>query len=82
MRLVPIQLEGTPHFSLSAYQLFFLSRAGMLYSLFPHVLQIYKIYRIILQVYLQLFASTHILHHGGLFTGIYDTMVALGRLMG
>ena len=81
-RLVPIQPKGTPHFSLSTYQLFFLSSAGMLYNLFPHVLPIYKIYRISLQGYLQIFANTHILHHGGLLTRIYDTMVALGHLMG
>ena len=82
MSLVLIQSEGTPHFSLSMYHLFFLSRAGMLYSLFHRVLPIYKIYKISLQGYLQHFANTHIPHFDDLLTGIYDTRVALAHLVG
>ena len=82
MRLAPIQPEGTPHFSLSMYQLFSLSRADMLYSLFHHVLPIYKIYKISLHGYLQPFVNTHIPHHGDLLIGIYDTRVNLSHLMG
>ena len=44
-RLALVQLEGTPHFSLSTYQLYFLSRASMLYSISHRVLLIYKIYK-------------------------------------
>ena len=82
MRLTPVQPEGTPRFSLSMYQLFSLSRVGMLYSLFHHVLTIYKIYKISLQGYLQPSANTHIPRHDDLLTGIYDTKVALVHLMG
>ena len=81
-RLVHVQPEGTPHFSISMYQLFSLSRAGMLYTHFHHVLPIYKIYKISLQGYLQPSAKTNIPHHSDLLTGIYDTRVALAHLMG
>ena len=81
-RLTPIHPERTLDFSLSICQLSFLSRAGMLYSLSHHVLLIYKIYKIILLGYSQIFANIHILRHDGLLIGICDTMVILGCLMG
>ena len=54
----------------------------MLYNLSHHVLLIYKIYRIGLQWYLQLFVNVNILHHDIPLTVICDTMVSHGHLMG
>ena len=81
-RLALVQLERTLHFSLSRCRQSFLSRDDMLDNISHHVLLIYRIYRIGLQGYLQLFANINILRRDGILTSIYDTMVAHGHLMG
>ena len=82
MGFVHVHPKRILHFSLIRCQHSFLSISYMLYNLSHRVLLIYKIYRIGLQGYLQIFENIKILHHGGLLTGICDTMVAHGHLMG